>query len=181
MTWDLERYDWARLRAQGSAEGVPRALTALASASTEAEARDAYWRIDNTVVVQGALYEAAVATAACAVVMLHVCSAPGRPRLLELLVQLGSGEPAPSELQAGNADIQERCMMELLRGVSTYFHLLESGSNREREHCVDLLGLCCGLDASLLPRTRWYFERLLASGMDEGGGQLVNNWLEELR
>lgn len=180
MTRELERFDWARLRAQGSAERVPGALEALASASSDAEARDAYWKIDNTVVVQGALYEAAVATAACTTVVLHRCHPPARARALELLVQLGSGDTAPSEHEVGDSDIRERCLAELLSGFSLYVHLLEDGTRAEKGHCVDLLGLCCSADQSLCARVTWHLKKLLEVGVDDAVAQLTRGWLEQL-
>ncbi len=54
---------WASLRSDsGSAVGVPQALWDLFSASSEDAAEAAYWRIDNEVIVQGQLHEAAVPT-----------------------------------------------------------------------------------------------------------------------
>ncbi len=176
MTWELERHDWGRLKAQGSAVDVPAALVALASATSEAEAREAYWRIDNTVVVQGTLHEAAVATTASAVAMLPGCNPSGRASLLELLVQLGAGEPAPTE----EARLHDACVAELRAGMAIFVRLLEHGTPDEVCLCVDLLGICAREDAHLRPRVRWYFERLLATHPAEGLRNLVADWLQEL-
>lgn len=179
VTWEAERYDWSRLRAMGSASGIPGALAALQSATSEQDARSAYWKIDNTVIVQGALYEAALPTTACAVSVLARCTSESRPWCLELLVQLGSGQPEPSELEATNGRLQELCAQELSRGFSLYLDFLENGTEDERESCVDLLGLCARSDTSLRARVNWYLNRLLREELSEGLRQLTENWLQE--
>lgn len=176
MSWESERYDWSTLRGMGPASGVPTALAKLQAATSEEEATDAYWEIDNTVVVQGSLYEAALPTAACAVLALHPCTTVARPFLLELLAQLGMGSPDPSEIEAGNAQLQTQCVQQLSRGVAMYFEILRSGTEDERPWCVDLLGLCVRADASLRAQVLWHFERLLSESVSDGLRELVENW-----
>lgn len=180
MTWEAERYNWSRLRAAGSASGVPKALVSLQSATSEQEAQEAYWNIDNTVVLQGSLYEAALPATACAVGILPRCTAVARPWCLELLVQLGSGQPDPSELVAGNTNLRELCIHELCRGVAIYFDLLENGNDIERGWCVDLLGLCARVDSSLKSRFKWNLERMLMEPINDELRKLSDNWLQEL-
>lgn len=180
MLWETERYDWSKLRSMGSASSVPQAIVKLQNAASEQEAQDAYWRIDNTVVVQGSLYEAALPAAACAVSALPRCSTPARPWLLELLVQLSTGQPDPIEIQAGNEKLQELCIQAISRGIGMYFDLLENGAEDEREYCVDLLGICAQQDPSLNPRARWYMERLLLEQISSGLRKLTKHWLNEL-
>jgi hypothetical protein len=180
VSWEAERYDWSALRASGSARGVPDAIRALQMAASEQEAERAYWRIDNTVVVQGALFEAALPTAACVVGVLPRCSEAARSWVLELLVQIGAGEPAPSEVEAQNVDLQKLCVRELARGVALYFDLLENGDDTLRASCVDLLGICAREDTSLSVRVRWHLERLLAEPISEGLRKLAEEWRKEL-
>jgi hypothetical protein len=180
VSWEVERYDWSALRASGSARGVPDAIRALQVAASEQEAERAYWRIDNTVVVQGALFEAALPTAACVVGVLPRCSEAARSWVLELLVQLGGGEPAPSEVQVGNVDLQKLCVRELARGVALYFDLLENDDDALRASCVDLLGICAREDASLRIRVCWYLERLISESINQGLRRLIEEWRKEL-
>src|SRR5256885_12610401 len=84
--WEIERYNWSILRASGNASGVPHAIRSLLAAASEDEADRWYWKIDNTVIVQGALYEAALPTIRCLIVGLPICSPYARERVLELLV-----------------------------------------------------------------------------------------------
>ena len=58
---ELSRHDWSGLRSFiGDASFVPNAIMALASARSETEAMNAYWRIDNVVMVDGRLSEFAL-------------------------------------------------------------------------------------------------------------------------
>jgi hypothetical protein len=175
--WEPDRYDWASLRAQGAGEQVPAALRALQEASVDEEAERAYWRIDNTVVLQGALYEAALPTITCGLVILQRCTPVARPWILELLVQLGGGKPAPDEVALGNTELRNLCLVELARGEAVYFDLLENGSECERRHCVDLLGLCATRDPLLRERVLWYFRKLLTLNISEGLAGLIDNWI----
>lgn len=178
MVWEVQRHNWSQMRA----DKVPEALYALLRASTEKEAQDAHMIVDSTVAVEGALYEAAVPTATCLLTVLQRCTAVARPHVLEILVQLGSGEPAPSYIMAGGAQkLQERCQDELRKGVVIYLSILESGTEKERTFCVDLLGLCCQRDASLAPRVAWYFEKLLTEAVGEGLKDMAATWLRAVR
>jgi hypothetical protein len=179
---EILRHDWARLRIrEGTAAQIPDTLVALANATTEAEAERAYWRIDNDVVVQGALYEAAVATAACAVALLLRCTTPGATWMLELLFQLGNGETAPSEQGNAAGDLRKLCVDELLLGAAIYFNFLDQGTPDQRFHSVDLLGLCALEDRSLLPRVQWTLSKLIDDGVEDRLEKLAREWLKTLR
>jgi hypothetical protein len=179
--WEAERYDWPRLRAQGSAAGVPAALEALQNAASTEEAERAYWRIDNTVVVQGALYEAAAPTAACTVIALGRCSPPARRFLLELLVQMAAGEPAPEELKAGGGAIRGACLAEVRNGVALYLDLLERGDDEERGWCGELLGRSAEVDPALRPRAVAHLLRTRDVVRNKGIRELLQNWLQRLQ
>jgi hypothetical protein len=178
--WEAERYDWARLRAQGSAAEVPLALDALQKARTNEEAERAYWQIDNTVVVQGALHEAAIATAACGVVALAGALPPGRAFILELLGQLVRGEASQDEVQAGGGQIRERCVAEIRAGLGIYVDLLERGDDEERGWCADLIGICAQADALLKDRALWHLRRSLEAVQNVGVRRLIGNWIDDL-
>jgi len=177
--WELERHDWVHLRASGSAHNVPVAIMALLNANNETDADKAYWRIDNTVVVQGALFEAAVATAQCLVVGLAECTLAARPRVLELLLQLSSGEDAPEETELGTSDLAGQCIAQVCLAVSILLKVLESGTLDEQSSCVDLLGLCARRNPALRPRVRWYFERYQRGNLSPSMQQLVSSWIGE--
>jgi hypothetical protein len=150
MEWELQRHEWSTLRAAGSAAGVPNALRALAAASTPEEARRNYWRIDTTVVVDGAVYQAALATAACVLQALPQCTDISRRYALDLLVEIGGGVRAQSEVAAGEANLVQRCLEEVVRGFPMYVDILERPRHPdERVACVDLVGLSCRAEMKL--------------------------------
>lgn len=181
MSWELDRHQWNTLRAAGTAVDVPLAIEALQSATTEEAAVDAYWRIDNVVVVQGAVYEAALAATQCLLSSLLQCTEVARPHILELLVQIGSGEASESEVVAGNSSVVEMCLGELVRGFPIYAHLLEHSSRtEERAYCVDLLCLCARHQAADHDRVVWYLRRVMTGEAPGELKRLVENWLQEL-
>ena len=96
---------WKHLRADGgTAESVPDVVKEMLAASSEGAARDAYWRVDNVVVVQGQLFESAEATAA--LIVRSICNRDytvhGLGYALDLLVELAYGEAHDSEVRFGN-------------------------------------------------------------------------------
>ncbi|WP_437951431.1 hypothetical protein WME98_11795 [Sorangium sp. So ce296] len=181
MIWEIERHDWSKLRAEGSASQIPHAIRELQAAATEPEALAAYWKIDNTIVVQGQVYQAALAAVPCLLGVLLRCTDAARRHVLELLVQIGSGEVAACEIELGEADLVQRCLREIARGLPIYVDIIEHTANADEcAFCVDLLGLSCGADHSLRERILWYFERVRVNASFEGTQRLIRSWMEEL-
>jgi hypothetical protein len=178
--WEIDRYDWRNLRAQGTADRVPEAIMQLVRAKTQEEAEGAYWKIDNTVVVQGALHESAVPTARCLVIGLQQCTAAARPRILELLVQLAGGEPSREELARGNDSLARHCVRELYLAAGCFLALFETGTEEEKSFCVDLLGLCAREYPELRSRVHWYLTRYAKGVLNELMRKLVASWIAEL-
>lgn len=179
--WELERYDWSSLRAvASSAAAVPDAIRRLLEAETEVDARAAYWGVDNVVIVQGSLVESALPATSCLVSYLGQVSDGARVVVLELLVQLASGEPDPTEIEAGNVLIGEHCRFEILLGAGTYFRLLEIGTFEEKFLCADLLGICAGNYAEIRPRVSWHLHRMMSEAHEDRLREYLAEWIEEL-
>ncbi len=178
--WEFERYDWSRLRAARSAAGIPAAITELVNATTSEEADAAYWKIDNEVVVQGALFESALPTTRCLTIALHRCTPAARPRVLELLVQLASGEAHPNEIEQGNAGIAGACGRELIAIAGLLFDLIERVGPDEDDLCVDLLGLCARHHHELRERVCWHLRQFTTRSKDSNHEKLVAGWIQEL-
>ena len=110
----------------GPADYVPAAIERLLTAATDAEASAAYWELDNRVVVQGQLFEAAEAVARELVT--RICSSgasePGLSRALDLLVEFAYGDADASEVAAGNPGLGARCRDEIRKGM----HCLRSSA-----------------------------------------------------
>lgn len=81
--------------ADGSAARIGASLRSLLSATEPSETKDAYWQLENHIVVQGMVYSSALPT----VHVLVAALADSRPfhvrvAILELLYQILSGAPA---------------------------------------------------------------------------------------
>lgn len=111
----LERLDgipWERLRCQvGYAGHVPGAVRGLLS-NEPAEVEAAYWRLENRVVVQGTLYEAAEYLPAILLEALDLARHKGS--LLELLFQIGNGE------SADDPGMGARCRQAVVSGLERW-------------------------------------------------------------
>lgn len=133
--------EWSALRTLiGPADFVPAAIDRLLSATTEADAAAAYWELDNRVVVQGQLFEAAEAVARELVA--RICSSdaslPGLSRALDLLVEFAYGDADASEVAAGNPDLGARCRDEIRKGMHCLRSSADSGDDRAQAAIRDL-------------------------------------------
>lgn len=133
--------EWSALRTLiGPADFVPAAIERLLTAATDAEASDAYWELDNRVVVQGQLFEAAEAVARELVT--RICSSgasePGLSRALDLLVELAYGDADASEVAAGNLGLGARCRDEIRNGMHCLRSSAAAGDDRAQAAIRDL-------------------------------------------
>lgn len=109
---ELERPDWSSIRVEdGMATRVPGALRELLTAVSPEYAKEAYLKLENAIVVQGQLFEAA---AFVVPVLLAALLKRDLPKyvsvwLLELLFQIVNGEPHLDEEARGLGDLGERC------------------------------------------------------------------------
>jgi hypothetical protein len=178
--WEIERYDWSKLRAMGSAKDVPNLLTRLGSVGTFEEGERIYWQIDNVVIVQGSLYEASLATVSCVVRLIGSAGPIARRFHLELITQIAAGEVDPTELSHGNAELRNACMAEIEQGMAVYLSLIEQGNADERDHCVEICAQCAIFDARLRPKVSWYLRKLLDEPLSDDRRSAVAGWLDEI-
>jgi hypothetical protein len=135
-----ERYlhssDWTVLRSvAGNGERVKRAIGELLASESGEEAKSAYWGIENHAFVQGEIFEVAEACTSVLTAALADSRAKWtRVAILDLLYQIVSGHPSPSE--GTPADILERCKMASREGLWLLFREVVSG---ERECALDVL------------------------------------------
>ncbi|MCY1012048.1 RHS repeat-associated core domain-containing protein [Nannocystis pusilla] len=179
---EIDRHNWNQLRAAPfeHAEKIPEALNGLIRASNTEEADHAYWKLDNVVIVQGMLHESALAACSCLVVGLGRATPSARPRMLELMVQIGGGEPSRQEIQQNRSDLHALCLRELKHGYALYLDILERGTQEEQVHCVDLLGMCAEEDPSLRPQVVWHLTRYASTVQDSILQEFLKNWLDAL-
>ncbi|MCZ2341661.1 MAG: hypothetical protein LC104_07670 [Bacteroidales bacterium] len=179
MTWEIERYDWAKLGAVDSAAHVPSALIALCEAQSREQAEREYWRIDNHVMLQGSLFEASLPTASCAVIGVASCTDHGLNWLLELLVQIAHGYESEQILASSYANFKIACLMEISKGYGWYLANLRSLDIETVMHCVDLVGY----SSEVLDSRNQAISHLLqleAATQEAGLQELIKNWIEEL-
>jgi hypothetical protein len=140
---ELKRINWAALRASNGrhAGTVPDALRALAGATTEKEADDAYWRLDNFIVLQGAVFEAAEYVVQPLIQVLCGHATVVRRYALDLLIEI-TGAAAyvdPSEVERGNSKLVNRCRERAREGVGVVYWLLDSEDPWVRISAFELL------------------------------------------
>lgn len=176
---ELSRHLWASFRSRGDVGAVPAAILALSSAQSQREAQDACWQLDRNVVFQRAVHEAALPTTSCIMVALPRASELGRIMMLELLVEICSGEPDAAELAAGNIDLVERCVREVTYGHAYLLALLTSKNHLERVHCVDLVGMCAERDSCMAERAKYHLERSLDS-FSEYDARSLREWIRSI-
>lgn len=134
--------DWRSLRTLiGPADFVPGAIDRLLCASTAAEATQAYWELDNRVVVQGQLFEAAeqVSRELVRRICAGEASPSGLPGALDLLVELAYGESDASEIEAGNPDLGRRCRAQIADGLECMQAMVPVSEERARLAVRDLV------------------------------------------
>lgn len=133
--------DWSRQRtgAVGTGETVPKAFGGLIAADTDEDALRSYWELDNRVVVQGQLFEAAVALIPALLAGLLVnLKEPARYWLMELLVQIADGESHSSQPDPKLGDAARGALGE---GLWIIYAQMQQDSPRVRATAVDLVAL----------------------------------------
>ena len=180
MNWDIECYDWKTLFADGTAEHVPAAIIELGKASTIEGAEQFYWLIDNTVVTQGVTFPAALNAIPCLLSVFQSASRFAQEFFLELLVQIAAGEPSSSIRHIDLSEFRCLCRKEISYGIAIYFTYLRSGTEAERCHCADLLGICSENSEFLKDRVVFHFKKLIEIESSPAVRALVINWLEAL-
>jgi len=126
----IARYDWSNLReANGTAAGIPTAFIELLDSAGPEDSVKAYWKLENHVVLQGALFEASVGTVS---LIGAAMVEPERPKwvriqLLELLFQIVMGESHPEEVNRGFANLREECHNEANKLLWILYGIFQDG------------------------------------------------------
>ncbi|MXG92078.1 hypothetical protein [Nocardioides flavescens] len=170
--------DWEALTTglgPGTGGPVPAAVVAMLRATSPMEADEAYWRIDNRVVVQGQLFEAAVPTARMVADALcrREATRDGFLRGVDLLVEVVNGESHHEEVSRGRPALGDACRRELRPYVPCFERMVE------RAEGPLLYGLLCLLDALETDRSRW--AGVLDTVQVRRLGPEVGTWTAEFR
>jgi len=137
----LDSVDWDGLRTiRGTANEVPRNLRRLAETQTDEEAVSAYWYLDNEIVVQGKVFQAAAPVVSVLLAMLEgSLSGPARHWTMELLVQISCGWADVSEIALGNSDVIEECRRRAREGIWTIYGQLLDPDREVRECALEVV------------------------------------------
>jgi hypothetical protein len=135
----IDRINWSSLRLQsGTAEHIGPVLRELLAAATPDAADLAYWKLENAVVVQGTVYEAAEAT----VSILMQALATERPAhvriaILKLLYEVVAGCPPTPDQE----ELIHRCRARCREGVWVLVRELVTGYH---DAALDVLAVLSG-------------------------------------
>ena len=141
---ELSRPDWSRLNEiEGAATGIPVALRELLSAQSAEDVTRAYWKLENRVVVQGQLFEAAIH---CIPVLLAALISQERPRfvrigILELMFQIVNGSTHEEEVKRGLCNVDVRCRLSAKHGLWLLYREVVYG---ETDAATDILNIIDG-------------------------------------
>lgn len=131
-------WDWSSLPTLvGDASFVPASIVNLISQSSEDDAMNYYWDIENSVFVQGQIFEAAEATVALAMAALS-CGLPVhvKPVLLEVIFQIVSGVAHEEVLKRGDFGLEERCKSAVKMGA---WILCREAIGKNGDQALDIL------------------------------------------
>ncbi len=131
-------HDWAALRvAGGLADKIPHALERLFRAKTPDEAESAYWGLENCVVVQGQLFEAAEdVVPVLLAALLEPSPSLVRISILELLFQIVSGD---SHSEEPDVALGEKCRLRAREGLWVLYGELKSTHFGWREAAAEII------------------------------------------
>lgn len=135
---------WDELRVMGGTAGhVPAAIRGLVEADCDEASDRFYWSLENNVVVQGQLFEAAVPTVP--LIFAGLLEEPGRCariQLKELLFWIVSGESHHEEVAAGRPYLGDECREAARAGLwLLYRELLVREARGELEGVYELLDI----------------------------------------
>lgn len=166
LLWDDE-IDWSQVRcALGGSEGVPVALASLAAAASEKEATEAYWKLDNVVVVQGSVFEAGPLVVEPLIRMVASSVGPVRRWSLELLLQMLGGWTEPAELERIGRDLVQECRARAMAGLEV-FYAITAGEDKDcRELACEIARSVETRPGEFARRMRWLASRLAPSDAD---------------
>lgn len=161
----LGMVSWDKTRSiSGSSESVPEAILELISAESADTAEQAYWKLDNRIVVQGQLFDSACYVIGPLLTGLQIGVTPHvKLPVVNLLVEIAKGVPDETEIRAGNSELAARCQDELRKGLWIFYSLLADQNADIRLGAIELLD-CVETDRS---RFQAVMEILAKTDLDE--------------
>jgi|GEM_PF-1659042 len=159
---NLRAIPWSQIPvASGKADHVPQALAGLVSPDKRLRERS-YWQLDNEIVLQSDLYDAAYFVIPFLIQYLRERVPHGRDRIYDLLIEIGRGFAPPTSLcrttEGDSVPLQDACAREILKGFRVFLRdagdpdprvaakarelmqLLAARSENQGDPGVDILG-----------------------------------------
>lgn len=124
IEYQIRSVNWKEYHCiRGEASDVPDALVALMEAKTSEEVDDAYWRLENIVVVSGQLYTACipVVDVILSALAANEISPNSKASFLELLFQIINGVTDEDEQKLGIQGIEIECLKRAQRGLWLFY------------------------------------------------------------
>jgi hypothetical protein len=121
---DVRAIPWSQKSvASGKADRVPQALADLISPNESVRERS-YWQLDNEIVLQSDLYDAAYVAIPFLIQYLRESVPHGRDRIYDLLIEIGRGFAPPTSLcltkEGDSIPLQDACAREIVKGFPVF-------------------------------------------------------------
>lgn len=171
---ELKRIPWEKLEVcQGFATNVPDFLSKMVFAETEEAGQKAFNGLDNNVILQGGLYEAAEYLVPFLISGLIIGTPIGKWLCLDFITEIAGAYPLKTGVVNG-ITLTERCREAVRKGIPFYYHFLESADSRVRD--------CAAITLSWIEtdygRLSWYSQHL--HNLSEIARRAIDERLEEL-
>lgn len=138
---ELSSRSWGDIRCiYGGAENIPRAVKQLLFAETAKDAEDVYWKLENVIVVQGQVYQAAEYVMPVLIRALNY-DVPGYVKIsiYELIFQIINGIPHSDECLIGNENIIERYIGIARESLWIYYKDFLNGNKEMAGEILDII------------------------------------------
>jgi hypothetical protein len=139
---NIDEVNWSELRqAHGDAGHVPEAIKGLIASDPKVQ-EASYWKLDNHIVLQGDLYQAAFYVIPFLIEILKSNIQSGRNYVYDLLFEIANG-CAPDEVSCVydglNLPLTDACKRVIADNINTYLAEVANASSDCRESALDLL------------------------------------------
>ena len=179
MFENIENIEWDRIRtAENNASGIPSALRGLVSDDPEIS-ESSYWKLDNHIVRQSDLYEAAYYVVPFLLEIVNASLHLGKAYAYDLLYEIANGYAPADQICLHNGiefTLSDSCRKAVESGVEIYFSEIIDTSSTERRKALELLVSLGKYERSILPRLK----ELLTTEEDPEFKSLLRESVSEL-
>lgn len=154
MFENIDKIEWEKLRqADGFATNVPSALRGLVSDDPEVQ-RASYWKLDNHVVLQSDLFEAAYYVIPYLLEIVKMDQFIEKKYVYDLLYEIANGY-APDEslcvIDGQSVPLKTACRKAVSEGIDLYFSELKDNTSPNRDKALELLVSLAKTESTILP------------------------------